>query len=252
MSINIEDLSVSYGHHIVFENLSLALSHNEFVGIIGPNGSGKSTLLKCLYRVLKADKGMIELDGVLLEKMTYKQSAQKMAVVAQHHHYQFDFSVEDIVMMGRIPHQTLLEQQTKKDLHLVEEALKRVSLSGMEKRLFSTLSGGEQQRVLLARAFVQETNYLILDEPTNHLDIQHQIGLLQMVKDAKLTTFAALHDLNLAAKFCDMLYVLNDTAIVAYGSPREVLTPQLIRQVYGVETEIIEDSRGQMHILFLS
>lgn len=200
---------------------------------------------------MTADSGQITIDDTPIESLSYRTSAQKMAVVAQHHQYHFDFSVEEIVLMGRTPHQNMLEKASQKDFDLVNHALECVAMSDMAKRLFSTLSGGEQQRVILARAFAQDTDYLILDEPTNHLDIKHQMGLLKTVKESGLTTFAALHDLNMAALFCDKIYVLNDTKIEAYGKPQEVLTPELIRRVYQVESEIVYDRNGKMHILFL-
>lgn len=251
MSLLVEQLSKNYGEQKIFTDVNIAISNKQFIGIIGPNGSGKSTLLKCIYRVLNADSGQITIDDTPLESMSYKKSAQKMAVVGQHHQYNFDFSVEDIVMMGRTPHQTMLEKSSQKDVDLVNSSLERVSMSDMVNRLFSTLSGGEQQRVILARAFAQDTDYLILDEPTNHLDVKHQMSLLKMVKKSGITTFAALHDLNMAALFCDYIYVLNNTKIEAYGKPQEVLTPELIKGVYQVESEIVYDSNGKMHILFL-
>lgn len=222
----------------------------EFVGIIGPNGSGKSTLLKCIYRVLKPDNGCIYIGNENMKDMSYRSSARKLAVVAQHNYYNFEFSVREVVLMGRAPHKKALERDTARDYEIVEEALRTVGMEHFADRSFSTLSGGEQQRVILARALAQQTPCLILDEPTNHLDITHQLQLMKLVKNLDVTVISAIHDLNIAAAFCDRLYVLKNGNIVGCGKPEEVLTTEFIREVYQVETELVKDSSGQMHILF--
>ena len=153
--------------------------------------------------------------------------------------------------MGRSPHKKALERDDARDFQIVEEALKTVKMEEFADRSFSTLSGGEQQRVILARALAQQTPALILDEPTNHLDITHQLLLLDLVKNLHVTVISALHDLNMAAAFCDKLYVMKQGEAVAYGTPREVLTPALIRDIYQVDAEIVRDSKGNMHILFI-
>ena len=183
------------------KGISVDSGNKELVGIIGPNGSGKSTLLKCIYRVLKADSGAVYLDGDELYSMNAKSSAKKMAVVAQHNYYNFDFSVREVVLMGRAPHKKALERDNAKDYQIVEEALQRVQMEQFADRSFSTLSGGEQQRVILARALAQQTPALILDEPTNHLDITHQIMLMELVKTLDVTVISAIHDLNIAAAY---------------------------------------------------
>lgn len=251
MTISAEGIGVSYGVNEILKEVSIYAKNKEFVGLIGPNGSGKSTLLKCMYRVLKPHQGCIMLDGILLDKMSYKHSAQSIAVVAQHNSYQFDFSVREVVLMGRAPHKKIMERDDARDYGVVEEALEQVGMSQFINRSFSTLSGGEQQRVLLARALAQQTKCLILDEPTNHLDITHQLQLLKIVKNLNITVISAIHDLNLASMFCDRLYALKDGAVVAKGTPKEVLTTEFIREVYHVESEIVEDSNKNRHILFL-
>ena len=162
----------------------------------------------------------------------------------------FEFTVREVVMMGRAPHKKALERDNAKDYEIVEEALKTVGMEGFAQRSFSTLSGGEQQRVILARALAQQTPCLILDEPTNHLDITHQLQLMRIVKNLSATVISAIHDLNIAAMFCDRIYALKEGRIIAQGTPREVLTEDFIRQVYQVDAEIAKDSSGQMHILF--
>lgn len=246
-----EHIELSYGARQILKDVSITAGNKEFVGIIGPNGSGKSTLLKCMYRVLKPESGCVYLDGQEIQTMHYRESAKKMAVVAQHNYYNFEFSVREVALMGRAPHKKALERDNAVDYEIVEEALKTVGMSEFAQRSFSTLSGGEQQRVILARALAQQTPCLILDEPTNHLDITHQLQLLKLVKNLDVTVISAIHDLNIAAAFCDRLYVLKDGKIVGNGTPQEVLTQNFIKEVYQVETEITKDSRGNMHILFL-
>lgn len=251
MNAEAKEIRMSYGAQEILKGVSIASGNKEFVGLIGPNGSGKSTLLKCIYRVLEPDEGVVMLDGQELLSMSYKASARSMAVVAQHNYYNFDFSVREVVLMGRSPHKKTLERDNARDYAIVEEALRTVGMERFAKRSFSTLSGGEQQRVILARALAQQTPCLILDEPTNHLDITHQLQLLKIVRKLDATVISAIHDLNIAAMFCDRIYALCEGTIIASGTPREVLTQKFIREIYQVESEITEDKNGQMHILFL-
>ncbi|HJB36302.1 MAG TPA: heme ABC transporter ATP-binding protein [Candidatus Blautia merdipullorum] len=250
MNISAKDIHLSYGAREILKGVDIHSENGEFVGLIGPNGSGKSTLLKCIYRILKPNAGQIFLDEEELKAMSIKKSARKMGVVAQHNYYNFEFTVREVVMMGRAPHKKALERDNAKDYEIVEEALKTVGMEGFAQRSFSTLSGGEQQRVILARALAQQTPCLILDEPTNHLDITHQLQLMRIVKNLSATVISAIHDLNIAAMFCDRIYALKEGRIIAQGTPREVLTEDFIRQVYQVDAEIAKDSSGQMHILF--
>ena len=250
MNISAKDIHLSYGAKEILKGVDIHSENGEFVGLIGPNGSGKSTLLKCIYRILKPNAGQVFLDEEELRAMSIKESARKMGVVAQHNYYNFEFTVREVVMMGRAPHKKALERDNAKDYEIVEEALKTVGMEGFAQRSFSTLSGGEQQRVILARALAQQTPCLILDEPTNHLDITHQLQLMRIVKNLSATVISAIHDLNIAAMFCDRIYALKEGRIIAQGTPREVLTEDFIRQVYQVDAEIAKDSSGQMHILF--
>ncbi len=250
MNISAKDIHLSYGAREILKGVDIHSENGEFVGLIGPNGSGKSTLLKCIYRILKPNAGQIFMDEEELKAMSIKKSARKMGVVAQHNYYNFEFTVREVVMMGRAPHKKALERDNAKDYEIVEEALKTVGMEGFAQRSFSTLSGGEQQRVILARALAQQTPCLILDEPTNHLDITHQLQLMRIVKNLSATVISAIHDLNIAAMFCDRIYALKEGRIIAQGTPREVLTEDFIRQVYQVDAEIAKDSSGQMHILF--
>ena len=237
------------GNHIL-KGVSLEAGKGELVGIIGPNGSGKSTLLKCIYRVLKPAAGAVYLDGRELERYTCKESARRLAVVAQHNYYNFDFSVQDVVLMGRAPHKRALDRDSAEDYRIVREALETVGMADFAARSFSTLSGGEQQRVILARALAQQTPCLILDEPTNHLDINYQLQLMDLVRGLNRTVIAAVHDLNMATMYCDRLYAVKDGEVVGAGTPRELLTPAFIRRVYEVDTQIFTDDSGTLRILF--
>ena len=251
VKINTEDLHLSYGAQEILKGISIQSKEKEFIGLIGPNGSGKSTLLKCIYRTLKPDQGAVYLDGKELSTIRVKDSARKLAVVAQHNHYNFEFTVQEIVMMGRSPHKKALERDNAGDYTIVKEALQAVGMSEFADRSFSTLSGGEQQRVILARALAQQTPCLILDEPTNHLDITHQLQLMRIVKERNVTVISAVHDLNIAAMFCDRIYALKDGRIAGEGTPESLLTPEFIREIYDVEAEVVKDKKGQIHILFV-
>lgn len=250
MDIHAKQIGITFDDTAILKNVSIHVENKEFVGIIGPNGSGKSTFLKIIYRVLKPSVGSVFVDEKPLNKMSIRDSALKTAVVAQHNAYSFDFSVEEVVLMGRSPHKRTMERDNETDYRIVQEALRTVNMEAFSQRNFSTLSGGEQQRVILARALAQQTPCLILDEPTNHLDIKYQIQLMSLVKRLNLTVVSAIHDLNIASMFCDKIYVLKEGNVIAYGTPREVLTKKTIKDIYEIDAEIIEDSYGKMHILY--
>ena len=250
MKLEAKDIEAVLGGTPILRGVSLEVDHNDFVGIIGPNGCGKSTLLKCIYRVLKPQAGIVRLDGTDIRELSYKKSAQTIAVLAQHNYYNFEFSVQDVVLMGRSPHKRTMERDNAQDYAIVAQALETVGMSDMAKRSFSTLSGGEQQRVILARALAQQTPCLILDEPTNHLDIKYQLQLLDIVKGLGRTVISAIHDLNIAAMYCTWLVVMKDGQVITQGTPRQVLTPELIREVYEVEATVSTDAQGILRILY--
>lgn len=252
MEIAVKDVALSIGAKHILSDLNINIADKEFVGIIGPNGSGKSTLLKCIYRTLKPDSGTISFDGQELDELSYRESALKLAVVAQHNFYSFDFTVMDVVLMGRSPHKKMMERDNLEDYEIARLALQAVGLAEFEERDLSTLSGGEQQRVILARALTQQTECLVLDEPTNHLDIRYQLEIMDIVKSLNLTVVAAIHDLNIAAMYCDRLIVIQDGTIVGVGTPRELLTHDFIQSVYQVDTDIIYDeARKQLTVIYL-
>ena len=230
MDIRTEGVQAVLGGSAILKGVDIQVGQRELVGIIGPNGSGKSTLLKCIYRVLKPTGGAVLLDGRDLDQYSYRESARRIAVVAQHNYYNFEFSVQDVVMMGRAPHKRALDRDNADDFRLVAEALELVGMSGFARRSFSTLSGGEQQRVILA--------------------IKYQLELMDIVKSLDRTVISAIHDLNIAAMYCDRLYAVKGGEIVGCGRPQEVLTEDFIRRVYEVEAKVFSDESGQLHILY--
>lgn len=239
MNIKAENINITLEKNNILKDINIEVDNKEVVGIIGPNGSGKSTFLKCIYRVLKPSDGAILLDKVDIKDMTVKESSKRLAVLSQHNNYNFDFTVKDIVLMGRSPHKKFMERDNKEDYDIVNDALKKVEMLEFKNRSFQSLSGGEQQRVILARALAQQPQCLILDEPTNHLDIKYQLQLMRIVKNLNIEVIAAIHDLNIAAMYCDKIYVLKDGEIIKYGNPKEVLTQKLIKEVYEVDAEVI-------------
>lgn len=249
MKLSIENIDVALGNKKIVYHACIKVNKGEFVGLIGPNGSGKSTLLKTIYRICKPKSGVIYLDGKNLLTMSIKDMACELGVVSQFNHIAFDINVEDMVLMGRSPHKKMLEQDNERDYKIAREMLEKVDMLHYAKRSFSTLSGGEKQRVLLARTLAQQVELLILDEPTNHLDIKYQIQILNLVKSLKTTVVVALHDLNLAAAYCDKLYVMHNGNVVANGEPKDVLTSQLIKDVYEVDC-IIHKDQMPMYITF--
>ncbi|CAM4265282.1 ABC transporter ATP-binding protein [Paenibacillus alkaliterrae] len=253
MNVDVSKLSYKIDQQSILHSIFLQVRKGELVGLVGPNGSGKSTLLKNMYRVLQPDEGMISIDGYLLSEMTYKESARKVSVVSQETAAAFDFKVREIVLMGRHPHQSMFRADTAGDLSIVQQALAKVGMAKAAERSFHTLSGGEKQRVLIARALAQQASFLILDEPTNHLDIRYQLQIMDLVKNLKLTAIAALHDLNIAACYCDRIYMLKEGYVVASGKPEDVLTTERLLEVFGVQAVVSPHPiTGRLSIAYIS
>ena len=223
------------GQRPLLDGIDLDVGDGELLGLIGPNGSGKTSLLRCAYRFQRPCSGQVELDGEALWQRPPRWSAQRVAVVLQEFPQDFGLRVEEVASMGRTPHKGLFDGDDAEDRRLIDEALARVGLGGLAQQPFARLSGGEKQRALLARALVQQPQLLILDEPTNHLDPRYQLELLRQIKALGLATLASFHDLNLAAAFCDRLCVLDKGRLVAVGTPAEVLTAELLQQVFGLQ-----------------
>ncbi|MEI7034989.1 ABC transporter ATP-binding protein [Streptomyces pratensis] len=225
------------GRHLV-DAVDLSAADGETVGLVGPNGSGKTTLLRCVYGALRPTHGRVLLDGDDLAALPVKARARRIATVPQDGHAGFELTVGQVVAMGRAPHKRFWEADSAADAALVADALDRVGIAALAPRTFASLSGGERQRALVARALVQQPSLVVLDEPTNHLDIRYQLEILALVRELGTTNLLALHDLNLAAYYCDRLYVLQGGRVVADGAPADVLTAELLGDVYGVAAEV--------------
>lgn len=239
-------LSFSFGDAQVLRGLSFEVHPGEFFGIMGPNGSGKTTLLRCLTRFLPTDDGMVFVGTKPLNDFSAANMARTFAVVPQSSATDFPFTVYDIVMMGRIPHLgSRLSGETKMDADIVHQAMERTDTLQFSKRIYSELSGGERQRAIIARAIAQKPKVLLLDEPTVYLDISGQIEIMDLIsklnKGEGITVVAVLHDVNLAAKYCDRIALLNDGQLEAIGAPQDVLTPETIKSVYGVDVVVRRD-----------
>lgn len=243
-------VSVTIDGNPILHDVSLEVETGSFMGIVGPNGSGKSTLLRTLYRSVRPQTGSVVIgNDDVWSTLSARQAAQRRAVVAQDTALDFDFSVSDVVAMGRAPHKTLFGRDTAEDQHIVEESLAAVGMLWAAPRLVATLSGGERQRVYLARALAQRAPVLVLDEPTNHLDVRAQLELLELVRSLRLTTIAALHDLDQAAAYCDAVTILQDGRTVAGGQPVDVLTPEMVHSVFGVQAHLgTHPLTGRPHI----
>ncbi|ARQ71055.1 ABC transporter ATP-binding protein [Streptomyces marincola] len=252
MTLRAERVSRSAGGRLILDGVDLALRPGRTTGVLGPNGSGKSTLLRLLAGILSPAHGVVTLDGRPIGELPRRAVARRVAVVEQQADTQVELTVTDVVRLGRVPHRRPWAPASAADERAVRTALAQAGLTGHAERAWHTLSGGERQRVQIARALAQEPRELLLDEPTNHLDIQHQLDLLALVAALPLTTVVALHDLNLAAMYCDDLLVLRQGRVVARGTPGDVLTEDLIAHVYRVRADVTASGPGgRPHIRFL-
>nr|WP_269328873.1 ABC transporter ATP-binding protein [Kineosporia babensis] len=219
------------------------------LGLIGPNGSGKTTLLRLLYGSLRPASGTVSVDGTPLEQLNARQTAQHLAVVVQENGGETTMTVAEMVLLGRGPHLGTFARTSTADEEIAWTSLQRVGALHLAPRSFAGLSGGEKQRVLIARALAQQATHLLLDEPTNHLDIRYQHEILALVRDLGTSVVVVLHDLNLAARYCDDLVLLEHGRLVGQGPAEEVIRGDLIERVYGIGVERIEHN-GQVHLLF--
>ncbi|PWW26896.1 iron complex transport system ATP-binding protein [Cytobacillus oceanisediminis] len=249
--LQVKNMAFSMSDKQILNNITFSVKQGKFVGIIGPNGSGKSTMLKIIYRHLKQSSGIVTLYEKEIGLIPQKKLAQEIAVVSQETPVLFDFTVKDLVMMGRTPYKKWLAADNHEDVAIVEESMLLANVLHLEDRTFSQLSGGEKKRVMLARALAQQANILILDEPTNHLDIEHQYQLMDLVKDLPITIVAALHDLNLAAGYCDELLVMKDGALYMEGTPEQVLTEETLKEVFHMQAGVTKNPFTQkLHLFF--
>jgi iron complex transport system ATP-binding protein len=235
--ISATDIQIGYGSELVLAGVSLTAQTGSTVGLVGPNGSGKSTLLRVIYRALRPRNGTVLIDGSAVSALSGRELAGRLAVVSQESPAEGPVTVADMVMLGRTPWAGTACGYSRADHVIVAEALLRVGARELADRPFAALSGGERQRVLIARALAQQADHLLLDEPTNHLDIRYQHELLSFLGELAVTTVIVLHDLNLAARYCDRAVLLNRGRVAAAGAIDEVLTPEVLEPVYGVRVQ---------------
>ncbi|MDW5563070.1 MAG: ABC transporter ATP-binding protein [Methanomassiliicoccus sp.] len=244
VSIKIEGVRFGYNGSEVLKGVEFEGKRGEFIGLIGPNGSGKSTLMRLMNRILRPEVGTIWMEGRELDKMKVDEIAKVCANVPTEFNEDFNMSVQNLVFLGRYPFAKGLWWDNKEDEEMVIEAMKRFGVYHLKDRNFSELSSGEAQRVLLAKAVVQCPHVLLVDEPSAHLDLKYKLEVMEHLRDmlsGSVTIVIASHDLNLLAKYCDKVMILSKGKIVAFGTPREVITSEMVEKVYGVEVAIFDD-----------
>ena len=248
MKLKVKGLEFGYTSMPVLADVCLELAQSEMLGIVGPNGAGKSTLIRCINRILNPQRGRILLDENDIKKMDRIGLARKMGYIPQTASQIFPTTVFDAILMGRRPH--IGWRSSEEDNEKVLDVLELLDIEDLAMRDIKELSGGQQQRVFIARALAQEPEVLLLDEPTSNLDIRHQLEVMEIIKDLVvkegISAIMAIHDLNLASKYTDRVIIMKEGKIFDAGSPSNVLTPENIRSVYGVEAEVISrvDSNG--------
>jgi iron complex transport system ATP-binding protein len=245
-----DGVSAGYTEVPAVDDVTLTIAKGEFVAVVGPNGSGKSTLLKTVYRALKPRAGVVRLGGEDVWTARHRDVARRVGVLGQDQAGGYDFTAREAVRLGRYPHLGAFDRLTASDEVVVTEALERTGAAELADRTLSTLSGGERQRVLLARALAQEPELLVLDEPTNHLDPAHQLSALSLVASLGVTVVAALHTLDLAARYATTIVALKAGTIAAAGPPAEVLTRDVFREVFDVDGSVVSDPvDGRLRVL---
>jgi iron complex transport system ATP-binding protein len=239
IKLELQSVGVAYGRNVVVKDLTFQVMPGEMVGLIGPNGSGKSTIIKAISRVISLQSGKILLDGKDVFKMPRGDLARLLGVVPQMSILPSAFTAFEVVLMGRNPHLGLLQYEGAKDLAITWRAMEMTATHTLAERKVGELSGGEIQRIVIARVLTQEPKSILLDEPTANLDIRHQVEILDLIKNLclenNLTVVVALHDLNLAAQYCDRLILINNGRVHAQGTPGEVINSRNIKEVYGAD-----------------
>lgn len=239
--IELEDVTVSYGDTPVIDGASLTVDDGEFVALVGPNGAGKTTLLRTVNGLVEPAAGHVRITGEDVLSLSAREVGRLVATVPQDTSIAFDFTVQELVEMGRTPHRARFGGPTAADQRAIESAMKRTETAQFADRPVGAISGGERSRALLARALAQETPALLLDEPTASLDINHQLRTLSLVTEVEKTTLAAIHDLELAARFADRMALLSDGTIVATGPPVDVLTAERLQQAFDIDVAVGTD-----------
>ncbi|MDR6759149.1 iron complex transport system ATP-binding protein [Mycoplana sp. BE70] len=252
MSISIDKVNYAAGEAVIIDGVTLTIEKGKVLGLLGPNGSGKSSLLRLIARLRKVQSGVIRLGNDDVSTISRHELARRVAFVEQQSTTETQLTVRDVVRLGRTPHLSAWSSWNVQDDAAVQRALSSVGMQDRAGQLWQTLSGGERQRAHIARALAQSPSELLLDEPTNHLDIQHQLEILSLVSKLDLTCVVALHDLNLAAMFCDSLAVLQHGKVVASGAPEDVLTEELVGKVFGVRAHVAKSAvHDRFHIQYL-
>lgn len=243
-AVLIEKLTFKYDIDEVLRNIDLEIPRGSFVGILGPNGSGKTTLLKNICSILNPSKGKILVNNKNVSNIKYKELAKIIAVVHQTSEIQFEFSVFDVVLMGRFPYLSRFQSESKKDIDIAKEAMLSTGTWELRDKSINEISGGERQRVMIARALTQQPEILILDEPISHLDIKYQMGILDLCKKLntqnKLTVITTLHDINLAGRYSDYIILLDKGKIKVMDTPERVLTQENISNVYDIKVDVLK------------
>jgi iron complex transport system ATP-binding protein len=242
--IDVQHINCSYGKKVILGDLSFIIADGTFTAILGANGCGKTTLLRCIAGLLSPQQGTVNIDGKAIGTFNARQRAQKIALVQQHPQTDIEFSAFETVLMGRNPYQRHLQNESQEDWNIVEQAMKKTNTWHLRLSLPSQMSGGELQRVMIARALAQQTPYLLLDEPTSNLDIAHQFEIMELLSDINRkenkTILIVVHDLNLALRYCPETLLLNDHSLLFQGSTSEALTPEKIKTAFGVHAEICD------------
>lgn len=240
--LKVDNLKFGYGRELVLDGITFNVKKGEFLSIIGPNGSGKSTLLKTLNSLYTPIEGKISMDGNNINKFKKKDLAKEMALVLQDNNIDYGFTVEDIVLMGRHPHKGRFERENPDDYRIVDESLKMTNTLELKDRLVTEISGGERQRVMIAKALAQKPSLILLDEPTSHLDINHQLEILKLLKkmnkDKGTTIILVIHDINLGIRYSDRVIMLNEGKIIEIGDSEKVITKDNIKLAYDVNVAI--------------
>lgn len=253
-AVSIRNLNFSYGDQPVLNNLDLSLEKGLFYSIIGPNGSGKTTLLKNLQKILKPDSSCIFLNGEDIRSVSIKDLSRRIATVPQETHMDFDFTVLDMVLMGRAPYLKRFESEGAYDLELAKTAMEITDTWKLKDKSIRQLSGGELQRAVVSRAMVQDTDVLLLDEPVSHLDLHHQISILRTVagfcRSKGITVLAVLHDINLASEFSDAIILMNHGVVISIGSPDQVVNQGSMKSLFDMECLVISNPlSGKPHVI---
>lgn len=253
MKLHVDGLDFSYASAPILDNIHFDMYNGEIIGVVGPNGTGKSTLIKCVDRILTPPKGSVTLDGTDVLKIHRTMLARKIGYIPQKMSQSFPATVFDVVLMGRKPYMGWIADEH--DIDTVISMLQLLNLETLAMVDFNDLSGGQQQKVFIARALVQETSVLLLDEPTSNLDIRHQLEVMDtirnLVKERALAAIVAIHDLNLANRYSDKILLMKNGRIIAAGNPSSVLTEDNIRVVYGVRS-IVKYDQTTPYIIPLS